>query len=184
MKKTLINVIVAAVVSLAVFCIISLILAAIIESADNSFAENLILSLVSVAIYTFSLIYISDVRNGNGEDDVFCDYRDGEGFAFLADLKLVVKRKRTTIITVFAVVLICFASNLVYFEAFKAERAFPLAMLFSVLTSFQAFFPITSCGYFLNFLGHVISAVVMTSSYILALVFYRKHILVKVKNKL
>jgi len=181
MKKALINVIVAAAASLVVFCIISLILAAIIESADNSLARNIILSLVSAVTYTLSLLYISDVRNGMGEDEVFCDYRDGKGFSFLADLKLVVKRKRTTVITVFAIVLICFASNLVYFEVFKAERAFPLAMLFSVLTAFQAFFPVASCGYLLNFLGHVISALVMTVSYILALVLYRGYILQKRK---
>jgi len=181
MKKALINVIAAAAASLIVFCIISLILAAIIESADNSLARNTILSLASAVAYTLSLLYISDVRNGKGEDDVFCDYRDGEGFSFLADLKLVVKRKRTTIITVFAIVFICFASNLAYFEVFNSERAFPLAMLVSVLTAFQAFFPVDSCGYFLNFLGHVISALVMSSTYILALVLYRKHVLEKRK---
>ena len=179
MKKRILHVVLAALFSLVIFCVFSILIAAVLDSTESVFLRNLILAIIATVVYALSLLYLSKIRDDVGDFEVFEDYPENSDFSLSKDFQFVMKRETVTVVIICSVIFLCYVMNVLWIGVLQNERAFPLSMLFSALTVFQSFFPIADCGYILNLVGHMLSTAIMSFFYLLSVLMYRRYLYLK-----
>lgn len=174
MKRVFLHVILAAFVALAVFCLCSIVLAALLSEADSMLIRNLLLAFFSTVTYAISLLCLSKVRQSVGMDEVFDDYAENEYSSLHHDIRVIWHRERRYVFAMWSVMLLCYLMNLIYMGILGGERVFPVSFAFIAMTVWQNLFAGEEMNFLLNLAGHLLSAVIIPSAYLLAVLLHRR----------
>ena len=178
MKKLawdLIPIIIAALLSLLIFTLSSLLIAALLNDLENLIVQNLMLVLFCTGAFVFSLIYVKKVRNGDGNDEVFADYKNAPYVSPKEDLRFVLAREKWTLVFMFLISIVCCVIDIVWIVGKGNTIANPISFSMIAMLSLKIFFPIETVGVVPYVLGCILSPVFSASAYIGAMLLYRKN---------
>lgn len=176
MRRTVWHVLLAAWILLALFCLCSVLLVAVLSEAASQTVRNLLLSLFCTVTYAVVLLCLRKVRDGIGVDEVFEDYAEEEYTSMRRDLRHVWRRERAGVIVMWCVILLCYLMNLIYMGILGGERVFPVSFAFIAMTVWQNLFSGGEMNFLLNLVGHLISAAVIPATYLLAVLLHRRRL--------
>ena len=167
MKRILLNITFASIITLVAYIAFYVIWGAILNALDDPTLSLLIISLMTTVAFGFFLLYTSKIRKSVGEDEVVSDYKDRQYISFADDFKLVLKRESKMLICIASIVLICFILNTFDSVVFgKKTISFP-TFLFAPMCLFDSMISIP-------FVGYLLSAILDCLTYIASLLIYRK----------
>ncbi|MBP3314223.1 MAG: hypothetical protein J6M03_00235 [Clostridia bacterium] len=167
MKRILLNITFASIITLVAYIAFYVIWGAILNALDDPTLSLLIISLMTTVAFGFFLLYTSKIRKSVGEDEVVSDYKDKQYISFADDFKLVLKRESKMLICIVSIVLICFVLNTFDSVVFgKKTISFP-TFLFAPMCLFDSMISIP-------FVGYLLSAILDCLTYIASLLIYRK----------
>ena len=167
MKRILLNITFASIITLVAYIAFYVIWGAILNTLDDPTLSLLIVSLMTTVAFGFFLLYTSKIRKSVGEDEVVSDYKDKQYISFADDFKLVLKRESKMLICIVSIVLICFILNTFDSVVFgKKTISFP-TFLFAPMCLFDSMISIP-------FVGYLLSAILDCLTYIASLLIYRK----------
>ena len=167
MKRILLNITFASIITLVAYIAFYVIWGAILNALDDPTLSLLIISLMTTVAFGFFLLYTSKIRKSVGEDEVVSDYKDKQYISFADDFKLVLKREAKMLICIVSIVLICFILNTFDSVVFgKKTISFP-TFLFAPMCLFDSMISIP-------FVGYLLSAILDCLTYIASLLIYRK----------
>ena len=167
MKRILLNITFASIITLVAYIAFYVIWGAILNALDDPTLSLLIISLMTTVAFGFFLLYTSKIRKSVGEDEVVSDYKDKQYISFADDFKLVLKRESQMLICIVLIVLICFILNTFDSIVFgKKTISFP-TFLFAPMCLFDSMISIP-------FVGYLLSAILDCLTYIASLLIYRK----------
>lgn len=167
MKRILLNITFASIITLVAYIAFYVIWGAILNALDDPTLSLLIISLMTTVAFGFFLLYTSKIRKSVGEDEVVSDYKDKQYISFADDFKLVLKRESKMLICIASIVLICFILNTFDSVVFgKKTISFP-TFLFAPMCLFDSMISIP-------FVGYLLSAILDCLTYIASLLIYRK----------
>ena len=167
MKRILLNITFASIITLVAYIAFYVIWGAILNALDDPTLSLLIISLMTTVAFGFFLLYTSKIRKSVGEDEVVSDYKDRQYISFADDFKLVLKREAKMLICIASIVLICFILNTFDSVVFgKKTISFP-TFLFAPMCLFDSMISIP-------FVGYLLSAILDCLTYIASLLIYRK----------
>ena len=167
MKRILLNITFASIITLVAYIAFYVIWGAILNALDDPTLSLLIISLMTTVAFGFFLLYTSKIRKSVGEDEVVSDYKDRKYISFADDFKLVLKRESKMLICIVSIVLICFILNTFDSVVFgKKTISFP-TFLFAPMCLFDSMISIP-------FVGYLLSAILDCLTYIASLLIYRK----------
>ena len=167
MKRILLNITFASIITLVAYIALYVIWGAILNALDDPTLSLLIISLMTTVAFGFFLLYTSKIRKSVGEDEVVSDYKDRKYISLADDFKLVLKREAKMLICIASIVLICFILNTFDSVVFgKKTISFP-TFLFAPLCLFDSMISIP-------FVGYLLSAILDCLTYIVSLLIYRK----------
>ena len=167
MKRILLNITFASIITLVAYIAFYVIWGAILNTLDDPTLSLLIISLMTTVAFGFFLLYTSKIRKSVGEDEVVSDYKDKQYISFADDFKLVLKRESKMLICIVSIVLICFILNTFDSVVFgKKTISFP-TFLFAPMCLFDSMISIP-------FVGYLLSAILDCLTYIASLLIYRK----------
>ena len=167
MKRILLNITFASIITLVAYIAFYVIWGAILNALDDPTLSLLIISLMTTVAFGFFLLYTSKIRKSVGEDEVVSDYKDKQYISFADDFKLVLKRESKMLICIASIVLICFILNTFDSVVFgKKTISFP-TFLFAPMCLFDSMISIP-------FVGYLLSAILDCLTYIASLLVYRK----------
>ena len=167
MKRILLNITFASIITLVAYIAFYVIWGAILNALDDPTLSLLIVSLMTTVAFGFFLLYTSKIRKSVGEDEVVSDYKDKQYISFADDFKLVLKRESKMLICIVSIVLICFILNTFDSVVFgKKTISFP-TFLFAPMCLFDSMISIP-------FVGYLLSAILDCLTYIAFLLLYRK----------
>ena len=167
MKRILLNITFASIITLVAYIAFYVIWGAILNALDDPTLSLLIISLMTTVAFGFFLLYTSKIRKSVGEDEVVSDYKDKQYISFADDFKLVLKRESKMLICIASIVLICFILNTFDSVVFgKKTISFP-TFLFAPMCLFDSMISIP-------FVGYLLSAILDCLTYMAFLLIYRK----------
>lgn len=167
MKRILLNITFASIITLVAYIAFYVIWGAILNGLDDPTLSLLIISLMTTVAFGFFLLYTSKIRKSVGEDEVVSDYKDRQYISLADDFKLVLKRESKMLICIVSIVLICFILNTFDSVVFgKKTISFP-TFLFAPMCLFDSMISIP-------FVGYLLSAILDCLTYIASLLIYRK----------
>ena len=167
MKRILLNITFASIITLVAYIAFYVIWGAILNALDDPTLSLLIISLMTTVAFGFFLLYTSKIRKSVGEDEVVSDYKDRKYISLVDDFKLVLKRESKMLICIASIVLICFILNTFDSVVFgKKTISFP-TFLFAPMCLFDSMISIP-------FVGYLLSAILDCLTYIASLLIYRK----------
>lgn len=167
MKRILLNITFASIITLVAYIAFYVIWGAILNALDDPTLSLLIISFMTTVAFGFFLLYTSKIRKSVGEDEVVSDYKDKQYISFADDFKLVLKRESKMLICIVSIVLICFILNTFDSVVFgKKTISFP-TFLFAPMCLFDSMISIP-------FVGYLLSAILDCLTYIASLLIYRK----------
>ena len=167
MKRILLNITFASIITLVAYIAFYVIWGAILNALDDPTLSLLIISLMTTVAFGFFLLYTSKIRKSVGEDEVVSDYKDKQYISFVDDFKLVLKREAKMLICIVSIVLICFILNTFDSVVFgKKTISFP-TFLFAPMCLFDSMINIP-------FVGYLLSAILDCLTYMAFLLIYRK----------
>ena len=167
MKRILLNITFASIITLVAYIAFYVIWGAILNALDDPTLSLLIISLMTTVAFGFFLLYTSKIRKSVGEDEVVSDYKDRQYISFAEDFKLVLKRESKMLICIVSIVLLCFVLNTFDSVVFgKKTISFP-TFLFAPMCLFDSMISIP-------FVGYLLSAILDCLTYIASLLIYRK----------
>ena len=167
MKRILLNITFASIITLVAYIAFYVIWGAILNALDDPTLSLLIISLMTTVAFGFFLLYTSKIRKSVGEDEVVSDYKDRQYISLADDFKLVLKREAKMLICIVSIVLICFILNTFDSVVFgKKTISFP-TFLFAPMCLFDSMISIP-------FVGYLLSAILDCLTYIASLLIYRK----------
>ena len=167
MKRILLNITFASIITLVAYIAFYVIWGAILNALDDPTLSLLIISLMTTVAFGFFLLYTSKIKKSVGEDEVVSDYKDRQYISLTDDFKLVLKRESKMLICIASIVLICFILNTFDSVVFgKKTISFP-TFFFAPMCLFDSMINIP-------FVGYLLSAVLDCLTYIASLLIYRK----------
>ncbi|MBQ8578698.1 MAG: hypothetical protein IJ449_12155 [Clostridia bacterium] len=169
MKRTLWNITVSSIITLAAYLALYAVWGAILSTLENQILKFFLIALMTTAAFGFFLLYKSKIRNSVGEDEIVSDYKDKEYISFTDDFRLILKRESQMLICMISIVVVCFALNTfdeVVFGKGKKMISAP-ALVFAPMCMFESVINVP-------FVGYVLSAVLDCAAYIAFLLLYRK----------
>ena len=167
MKRILLNITFASIITLVAYIAFQVIWGAILNTLDDPTLSLLIVSLMTTVAFGFFLLYTSKIRKSVGEDEVVSDYKDKQYISFADDFKLVLKRESKMLICIVSIVLICFILNTFDSVVFgKKTISFP-TFFFAPMCLFDSMINIP-------FVGYLLSTILDCLTYIAFLLLYRK----------
>ena len=167
MKRILLNITFASIITLVAYIAFYVIWGAILNALDDPTLSLLIISLMTTVAFGFFLLYTSKIKKSVGEDEVVSDYKDRQYISLTDDFKLVLKRESKMLICIVSIVLICFILNTFDSVVFgKKTISFP-TFLFAPMCLFDSMISIP-------FVGYLLSAILDCLTYTASLLIYRK----------
>lgn len=167
MKRTLLNITFASIITLVAYIALYAIWGAILSGLENSTLRLIIIALMTTVAFGFFLLYTSKIRKSSGEDEVVSDYKDRQYISFADDFKLILKRESKMLICITSIVLICFILNTFDSVVFgKKTISFP-TFFFAPMCLFDSMINIP-------FVGYLLSTILDCLTYIAFLLIYRK----------
>lgn len=167
MKRILLNITFASIITLVAYIAFYVIWGAILNALDDPTLSLLIISLMTTVAFGFFLLYTSKIRKSVGEDEVVSDYKDKQYISFADDFKLVLKREAKMLICIVLIVLICFILNTFDSVVFGKKTISFQTFLFAPMCLFDSMISIP-------FVGYLLSAILDCLTYIASLLIYRK----------
>ena len=162
MKRILLNITFASIITLVAYIAFYVIWGAILNALDDPTLSLLIISLMTTVAFGFFLLYTSKIKKSVGEDEVVSDYKDRQYISLTDDFKLVLKREAKMLICIVSIVLICFILN-----------TFDSVVFGKKTISFSTFFfaPMCLFGSMISipFVGYLLSAILDCLTYIVFL---------------
>ena len=111
MKRTLRNITVASLITLAAYIALNTFWRAILSMVQNESLKLFLIALMTTVAFDLVLLYVSKIRNGDGEGELSADYGKEAYTSLAADLKVVLRRDSKASIAMVSIVFICFLLN-------------------------------------------------------------------------
>lgn len=167
MKRTLWNITLASVITLAVYIALYAVWGAVLNGLESPTLRLFLIALMTTVAFGFILLYTDKIRKNVGEDEVISDYKDRKYISFVDDFRHIIGREYKMLVCIAAIILICFALNTFDSLVFgKKTISFP-TFLFAPMCVFDTMFSIP-------FAGYALSAILDCVTYTLCLLVYRK----------
>ncbi len=182
MKKTLIHITVASILSWVLILAFNVIIIAAIKEVASPLVRNIIGSILYAASFVISLLYITKIRKGIGEDEFFDDYTDKKYVSIKEDIKLIIQHEKMYFLTIAIVILSCLAINIIYCTVLGNSKVFILTMIYLALNAFSTLFSLSSTGIVLNIVFSIIGIGIYVALYVFAVALYRRNIYKKAKK--
>ena len=167
MKKILWNITLASAATLATYIGLSIVWVAILNEVENETLRLFLLCLMTSAACGFFLLYFLKIRGSVGEKEVLSDYKESEYKSFVDDLKRILRREAKTLISLAAIVMLCFAVNAITELITKKPTGSPLTFVYIPFSIFSAILGE-------SFIGYALSAVITCLCYLIALLLWRR----------
>lgn len=167
MKRTLLNITFASIITLFAYIALYAIWGAILSEFEDPTLKLFIIALMTTVVFGFFLLYTSKIRKSIGEDEVISDYKNTEYISFAEDFKLILKRESRMLICIVSIIFGCFVLNT--FDSLVFQKK---------MVSFPTFFFAPMCLFdtMINipFVGYLLSAVCDCLIYMVFLLLYRR----------
>lgn len=163
MKRRLLNIVLASLLTLAAYICLYFIWGALLSDVENEAVKQLLLATMTSTIYALCLLYWSKLRRSIGEKDVLDDYKERSYISFIDDFRLAWKRERLTVLSICAIILLCFLLNTLNPLSLGSTLTFLFSPLFFFIHSFK-----------LKAIGYLVSAIYINLLYLLLVLLYRK----------
>lgn len=167
MKKILWNITLASAATLAAYIALYIVWGAILSGVENETLKLFLICLMTSGACGFSLLYFLKIRGSVGEKEVLSDYKESEYKSFVDDLKRILRHEARTLITLAAIVVLCFAFNAMTELISGKPTGSPLTFIYAPLCLFS-----TVLGQ--SFVGYALSAVITCVCYLIALLLWRR----------
>ncbi len=168
--KPLLKILVAALLTLAVYFLLNSIWRALLnELSENSTLQMLLLSTMVSAAYGFALLLLVKIRRGAGTAELLADYKEREYVSLSDDLKTVWQHERLYICLLGAVILSCLVLNKFDALIIGHKTVSVITLPFLSLCIFSTCFAEA-----LDFLGYFISFGTVSTFYLLFVALYRR----------
>lgn len=167
MKKILWNITLASAATLAAYIGLYIVWGAILNDVENETLKLFLICLMTSAACGFFLLYFLKIRNSDGEKEVLADYKECAYKSFFDDLTRILRREAKTLISLAAIVMLCFAVNAITELITQKPTGSPLTFIYVSLCIFSAILGESFIGYFL-------SAVITCLCYLIALLLWRR----------
>lgn len=167
MKRSLWNITLAAVVTMVVYIALSAVWGAILNELENVTLQLFLLSLMTTVAYGIALLWVSKIRKSVGEDEVMADYREQSYTTMTDDLRLVLRKEAKTLILMTVAVLMTYILNRFDMLIFGKKMISHITFPYITMSLFGSLFSV-------KIIGYLLSAVLNSVVYLIALVLYRK----------
>ena len=150
MKRNLTLITISSILSMAVYIILYPIWGAIAFSAEeHPILAQAVPCTVSTLAFVLLLFYWTKIRRSAGEKETIADYREST-YRFSEDFKMVWERESALLITIAAIILICFLLNGTDRLIFGKKTFSIVTMPFAPMFMFDIMLPVPFLGYLLN----------------------------------
>ena len=167
MKKILWNITLASAATLAAYIGLFIVWGAILSGVENETLKLFLICLMTSAACGFFLLYFLKIKNSDGEKEVLADYKESAYVSFIDDLARILRREAKILISLAAIVMLCFAVNAITELISGKSTGSPLAFIYIPLCIFG-----TLLGE--SFIGYFLSAVITCLCYLIALLLWRR----------
>ncbi len=167
MKRSLWNITLSSVLTLVAYVALSAVWGAILNELQNEILQLFLIALMTTVAYSMILLWVSKIRKSVGEDEVMAVYRECPYTTMADDFKLIFKKEAKTLILMTAVVLVTYSLNRLDMLIFGKKMISHITFPYITMGLFGALFPI-------RIIGYLLSAVLNSLAYLIALVLYRK----------
>ena len=168
------QVILAALMSLGVYCLFSILIAALLQEVDGARLRNVLLGIFCMLVYAVCFVCLIKVRGGQGADELFDDYAEREYSSLWEDLPRVLRREWRYAAVMWAIMLVCYLANLIWMEGMGQERVFPLSFAMLPMTAGQLFFDGGAYHPLWELVGYLLSAVVTPAVCLVGILLHRR----------
>ena len=167
MKRSLWNITLASVLTMVIYIALSAVWGAILNELENTTLQLFLIALMTTVAYGFALLWVSKIRKSVGEDEVMADYREQPYTTLTNDLKLVFRKETKTLILMTVLVLTTYILNRLDMLIFGKKMISHITFPYITMSFFGSLFSI-------KIIGYLLSAVLNSVVYLIALVLYRK----------
>lgn len=167
MKKILWNITLASAATLAAYIGLFIVWGAILSGVENETLKLFLICLMTSAACGFFLLYFLKIKDSEGEKEVLSDYKESAYVSFIDDLTRILRREAKILISLAAIVMLCFAVNAITELITKKPTGSPLTFIYIPLCIFG-----TLLGE--SFIGYFLSAVIICLCYLIALLLWRR----------
>ena len=167
MKKILWKITLASAATLAAYIALYILWGAILNEVENETLKLFLICLMTSGACGFFLLYFLKIRNSDGEKEVLAYYKECAYKSFFDDLKRILRREAKTLISLAAIVMLCFAVNAITELITQKPTGSPLTFIYVSLCIFS-----TVLGQ--SFIGYALSAVITCLCYLIALLLWRR----------
>ena len=167
MKKILWKITLASAATLAAYIALYILWGAILNEVENEPLKLFLICLMTGAACGFFLLFFLKIKGSEGEKEVLADYKESAYVSFIDDLKRILRREARTLITLAAIVMLCFTVNAVTELISGKSTGSPLTFFYIPLCIFSAILG-------QSFIGYALSAVITCLCYLIALLLWRR----------
>ena len=150
MKRAILNITTASVVSLAAYIALYSIWGALLSTVKDPTLKNTIISLMTAAAYSLILLYFRKIRGDRCSDEVMEDYKDRKYIGYADDLKVILTREKMLLTAVNCCVILCWLLNTVDIAIFGKKTFSAVTFIFAPMCILSTAIPIQIIGYILN----------------------------------
>ena len=168
------QVILAALMSLGVYCLFSILIAALLQEVDSARLRNILLGIVCTLVYAVCFVCFIKVRGGQGADELFDDYDEREYSSMWGDLPYVLQREWRYAAVMWAIMLFCYFANLIWMGGMGQERVFPLSFAMIPMTAGQLFFNSGVYHPLWELVGYLVSAAMTPAVCLVGILLHRR----------
>lgn len=167
MKRSLWNITLSSVLTMAAYIALSAVWGAILNELKSKILQLFLIALMTTVAYSMILLWVSKIRRSVGENEVMADYREHPYTTMADDLKLIFKKEAKTLILMMALVLTTYVLNRLDMLIFGKKMISHITFPYITMSLFGSLFPI-------RIIGYLLSAVLNPVAYLIALALYRK----------
>lgn len=144
MKKTLLHITIASLLTLGSLIVLSIVWSLVLGSIESQFIRELSFGLLLPAIFAWILVYISKIRKETTADEMLEDYKEQKYTTFQNDCKVMLLRERGCLLAMAVICVACYFVNLLP-QPFSS-----VALVFSPMYMLSTVIPVEFFGYLLG----------------------------------
>ena len=167
MKKALLHITIASILTLIVYVLLSAIWGAILNDTKNQRLGIFILALLVTIAFALVLLYVSKITRSQAENEIVSDYKNREYASFAQDFMLAIKREYKMFACIALIVVCSFALNTFDRAVFGKKTISYITFIFIPMYQLDMVIDVP-------FVGYAVSAVMESAMYFVFLLIYRK----------
>ncbi len=167
MKRSLLYITAASIITLLLYIVLYAVWGAVLNDAGKPKAGLFLLAVITLAAFSFLLVFLSKNIRSQGENEVVQDYKDTPYTSFAKDFKIAVRREYKTLVCMAIIIFSCFALNTFDRMVIGKKTVSHITFLFAPMCLLDEVIGVP-------FVGYALSVVLANAFYLFFLLIYRK----------